>query len=290
MIQPADANMVLFSALLPRRQPRFWARLQPILAEHRVLYRFITGTRDIWARDFCPVQVSPTRFVQFTYTPDYLADVPGLRTRREEMSIPPQIRWGRAWGRSALVVDGGNIVAGEGGHAVLTDKVLAENPRCSRAALLTRLNRLLRAEKLTLIPREPWDIFGHADGILWFVGRDHVIVNDYRRQAPAYRKTLLDRLTAAGIGFDEVPYTPRQSAGNPHSAFGTYTNILQVGNLVLVPAYGQTQDKTVIRIVRRLTNDQYPVEGIDCRDLSLEGGCINCVAWAVQLATKRNKP
>jgi agmatine deiminase len=286
MIDPTKIDVVAFSDLLPRRQPQFWALLRAILNEHRVPVQFLRGTRDIWARDYSPIQVSSDRFVQFTYTPDYLADAPELRTRARELSIPPRLTMGRRYSSSQLVLDGGNIACDERGHVVLTEKVLADNPTQPRSRLLARLRRLLRTNTVSLIPREPWDVFGHADGILWFVGPNRVVVNDYRKHDAGYRRSLLDALTAAGIEYEEVPYAPRRSSRHPHSAFGTYTNILHAGKVVLVPTYGETQDKTVLTQIRRLTAGKVAVEGIDCRGLSLDGGCVNCVSWPVQLAAQ----
>lgn len=36
-----------------------------------IQYDFIKGTKDIWARDYMPVQIEKNKFVKFTYNPDY---------------------------------------------------------------------------------------------------------------------------------------------------------------------------------------------------------------------------
>ena len=73
MIPDSQTNFVYFSSILrdsDKYQP-FWNRLKIILDYEAVQYGFIDGTRDIWCRDYMPVQVSKDKFVQFTYFPDY---------------------------------------------------------------------------------------------------------------------------------------------------------------------------------------------------------------------------
>src|SRR5438552_10688804 len=67
MIPPAQANMVFFSALLKTRYPTLVANITALLNEHHVAHEFIDGTRDIWCRDYMPVQIDTGRFLQFTY-------------------------------------------------------------------------------------------------------------------------------------------------------------------------------------------------------------------------------
>ena len=39
----------------------------------------LLNTRDVWVRDYMPVQVSKDRFIQFRYEPDYLMKSPAYK-------------------------------------------------------------------------------------------------------------------------------------------------------------------------------------------------------------------
>ena len=47
-------------------------RLFSALSSAGVEYQLIDGTRDIWLRDFMPVQIRDGGFVSFRYEPSYL--------------------------------------------------------------------------------------------------------------------------------------------------------------------------------------------------------------------------
>ena len=43
-----------------------------ILKKHDVEYRLLKGTKDIWCRDYMPIQTESGKLVQFRYDPSYL--------------------------------------------------------------------------------------------------------------------------------------------------------------------------------------------------------------------------
>src|ERR1700733_683174 len=121
------ATDVFVSDLLQSRHPSFHAELSKQLARFGIVLREISGTRDIWCRDYMPVPIGEGRFVQFIYKPDYLADLPELITMPEvSLQVVGTCR------RSKLVVDGGNVVR-RGRVAIVTEKVFAENSTLSRS-------------------------------------------------------------------------------------------------------------------------------------------------------------
>ena len=50
-------NTVYFSSLLPEKCPVLNAHLVDVLQKHGVPYAYLSGTKDIWCRDFMPIQV-----------------------------------------------------------------------------------------------------------------------------------------------------------------------------------------------------------------------------------------
>ncbi len=71
----------------------------------------------------------------------------------------------------------------------MTDKVVRENPGIGRSELLGMLRGLLRVEDLIVIPSEPYDVLGHADGVVRFLDEGNVVINDYSKLNPSYEKT-----------------------------------------------------------------------------------------------------
>ena len=97
MIPDQLADTVLVSDRLAGRYPDLFRRLSAVLAGHSVPLRQVAGTADVWIRDYAPLQIVPSRFVQFRYRPDYL--------RGHEHLITPQ-PFGVGW-----TVNVGRVVA-----------------------------------------------------------------------------------------------------------------------------------------------------------------------------------
>ena len=65
-------DTVFFSDLLPERCPTMYQSLDKILKENDIDHRLLSHTKDIWCRDYMPIQTSEKRFVFYKYNPDYL--------------------------------------------------------------------------------------------------------------------------------------------------------------------------------------------------------------------------
>ena len=79
MIKESLCNRVYFSALLPEACPVTYKGLVEVLDRHGVPHSLLEGTRDIWCRDYMPVQMTDHEFVSFDYHPDYLLDTQAHR-------------------------------------------------------------------------------------------------------------------------------------------------------------------------------------------------------------------
>ena len=67
-------QIVYLSELLATRYPETCKRLTDILNRHNVPFAFLKGTKDIWCRDYMPVQTPSGKLIQFRYDPSYLRD------------------------------------------------------------------------------------------------------------------------------------------------------------------------------------------------------------------------
>jgi agmatine deiminase len=277
MVPDWQTELVYFSGLLPARHPELWSRLIAILDAASVGHRLIKGTRDIWARDYMPVQAAVGDFVLFRYRPDYLRG-------HEDLVTPDEVRGAVPHGRIRtcdINMDGGNVVASSD-KAILTDKVYKENPGLEGPALREELARVLRAECI-VIPKEPYDVIGHSDGVVRFLNEGVVVVSDYTEVDPSYGRRLEAALRRHGLIAERLPYfqTAAEYDGIP-SAMGCYVNFLRVGRLVVVPAFGVPRDDLACRALERLVPGATVVP-VRCEGLAREGGVLNCIAWTARL-------
>lgn len=278
MITDAETNVVYISDLLEPRYSELVGRLRGILSGHGIPLKVIRGTADIWVRDFMPIEIGPGEFVQFRYTPDYLRDDRHLITDFDQLDPIAVIERCQV---SDLVLDGGNVV-GWGSRCIVTDKVFRENAGVARDELLARLRDLLRVEDLIVIPREPYDVVGHADGVVRFLDERTVVINDYSTLDPSYEKRLKSALRCARLRWVEVPYRPKEAPpGELPPAFGNYVNFLRVGGLVILPGYGIPEDDQARGMIKRALAGTGVVQ-LDCRALSMDGGALNCVTWSIR--------
>ena len=73
MITDIETNFLyLADSLKNKEYSAFCERFENKLKENNIDYDFLEGTKDIWAVDYMPVQITKEKFVQFTYDPDYL--------------------------------------------------------------------------------------------------------------------------------------------------------------------------------------------------------------------------
>jgi agmatine deiminase len=278
MITDNDTNVIYVADTLEPRFPAVFQGLKTILESHGVPLRVIPGTRDIWCRDYMPIQVAEDRFVQFRYAPDYLTGK--YRHLRADGEIGPTLPWIKNCVRSEIVLDGGNVVKWTD-RVIMTEKVFDENPQWARRKLLRELERLLEVDRIVLIPAEPGDVTGHSDGVARFVNAESVLVNDYRKVDRKYRAVLLRRLKEAGLAVHEIPYQPGpESTQEMPSAAGNYVNFLQARTALIMPLYGLSADDQTMQAVME-TFPKLSVASLNCRDLASNGGVLNCISYAV---------
>lgn len=266
------ATDVFVSDLLEARHPSFHHELGNELARFGLALRQIPGTRDIWCRDYMPLPIGRRRFVQFGYAPDYLADAPWLIT-------PAVVATSIAAGcrRSRLVVDGGNVVR-RGHVAIVTMKVFAENSLLPRRDVERELRDSLEVDSVVVIPVDPGDVLGHADGVLHLVDEHTALVNDYAKVDRGYCEALRTALHAHRIEVVPIPYMPdMKSRRRIAPATGVYVNVLEKRETILVPTYGIGMDEPALEAIRRASGKE--VAGIDCRAIAREGGALRCVTW-----------
>ncbi len=280
-------STICMTEALCRRYPEVYWPARVNLEAAGVDVKTIWSTQNIWIRDYFPVSANG-KLVRFTYkTVDY------EKYRQLDISNEP---WTGVFPKiisyyPSILLDGGNLVCGFG-KALITEKVIWDNG----AGVVADLEKILNC-KVIIIPVEPGDDLGHADGIVKFIDVRNVLINDYSQTAKkdkayiAYQKALEAVLYANGLKSCKIENAYAQwnwfmsekdfrqafpMADDFNPGFGYYINFLQVADTILLPAMKIKEDAKALQTVQK----HYPdcrVVMIDCSRLSMEGGLINCV-------------
>ncbi len=236
-----------------------------------------TSPLHIWARDYMPIQVSKTKFVRFCYSPDYLKDYPEYKPDTCAILSDLDIQVVD----SDIIVDGGNIISC-GDKVIMTDKIFRENPHYDRLALIDSLSQLLEAE-IVLIPEDYYDEYGHADGMVRYIGDGRVLINNYCDFDKALHKRLLAALCPHFV-IEELHY------GSYTDISWAYLNFLHVNQHIFIP---MIEDK-LGEIAFRQIEDAFPQ--CECHpiyqydNIVRDGGALNCSTWNILVNLPAEEP
>ncbi len=277
MITDSETNTVYVSDLLKEKYPELHTGLGSILKAEKIPLLEIKSTRDIWCRDYMPIQITGDRFVLFKYDPDYLKSnkYRHLGTGQSEvmasLNLKPIC--------SQMVADGGNIVKHHN-KVILTDKIFNENSGWDRQDNLNHLKTLLGVEEVIIIPKFPNDFTGHSDGMVRFVNHQTVLLNDFSKYNPTYFAKLKKSLKIHGLNITILPWDGWKNTFDEDDT-GDYINFLHVGNLIILPEFSTATDIAAKTVIRQCF-PKAKVIGIDGRRIALEGGILNCCTWNIK--------
>ena len=100
-----DTNIVFISKWLKDELPSFFERFTNLMDEMGIQWSLLKATRDIWARDYMPVQLSEKEFIKYKYSPNYLHGDKEHITDCEAACKALGINYRE----TDLIIDGGNI-------------------------------------------------------------------------------------------------------------------------------------------------------------------------------------
>ena len=234
MVTSKETNTVYFSEKL-RSDERFTKTcnvLIELLEKNSIKYDFLKATKDIWCRDYMPIQIEKGKFVQFRYEPSYLKDDLELQSVPKEVckanKIKPQF--------SKINLDGGNVVNWSD-RAIITDRVFYENPEyLSKNKLIAEIEKLLEVE-IIVIPQIKSDMTGHADGMVRFVDRNTLLGNNREQEYKYWKNGINKILKEKGIEYIDIPFLDHKEKNYPDHAIGCYVNYLEVENLIVIPIF-----------------------------------------------------
>lgn len=271
-------NTVYFSDLLPKKCPILNQHIVEALETNKIRYVYLSETKDIWCRDFMPIQIEEDCFVFYKYTPDYLQTpyYRRIQTNPEKVFQAPQNRLRQVTQNAItidLVIDGGNVVKC-GDSIVMTEKVFVENKGKTRTEVERILKDAFRCDILFL----PWDrkeTFGHSDGIVHYAGDGKILLTNYDDSSLYYFRRFRKVLEKQ---FEVVPL--KYATKRRHTRSWAYINFLQIGKLVLVPQLGLEEDEQALEQIANALPD-CEVIGIPALEAVRRGGGLNCISWNV---------
>lgn len=279
----AQTNRVFFSGVLPYEAKATWENIRQLLADRNIYAEHIIGTKDIWARDYMPVQVGENSFVKFKYRPDYLVKT----DNKQYITTYPKCSFldDKEIVCCDVVLDGGNIVVC-GNKVILTEKVFREN-NLPPHEITKRIEEAF-GKQVIYIPCDPHEIaecealdelpLCHADGMVHTIDNETILLANYVDYDLSFRKQLLARLKPY-FKIKEFQFGEARTENS-----WIYINYLQIGQVVLMPCVGEPADDIAAEQLKKILNVSEVVK-VDSKELTFNkdngGGSLHCISWNV---------
>jgi len=278
-------NTLFFSSLLTRfLNPSWVENLTTLIKKHTDFNVQFIETKDIWCRDFLPIQVGKNKFVQFTLTKNYYSKkIKHLQTDPspicQMLGIEPITP---KFNGLPVYLDGGNVIR-KFNKVIITDKVFKDN-KIPPVELINILKDFLEVDQVIIIPKEPGEDSGHSDGMVRFINKDTVLINNYSEVNTnrTFLKKLRQTLMESGLSIIEVPYKPRYDRINGlQPSTGIYVNYLQIGSKIFLPTFDDPEtDDLSISVFQSIFGLENIIP-VPSKELSLLGGVLNCCSWEI---------
>lgn len=280
MIPDYGCNAVYFSKWLKKDYPDIFKGLVRILNKHNVAYDIIPNTKDVWCRDYMPLQLDKKRYLCYEYKPDYLMkNASNRKYITDSLNVCRDMQLNIK--ETPLIMDGGNVVK-VGNKAIMTEKVFVENPSIDEDTLKKQLEKQMECE-VVFIPWDRNEKYGHSDGIIKPISDNTILMTNYYDFDREYTNEVVKRLSSK-FEIETLSYKVRKTA--PES--WAYINFLTVGKLIVLPALGIEEDEQALSQIKRY----YPeclVEQLNISDLVKDGGGLNCVSWCRYISDDERK-
>jgi agmatine deiminase len=278
MIRDNQTNFVYLADRLAKKYSEFSKEFVAMLSDNHIPFGILPGTKDVWAVDYMPIQVSENKFVRFTYHPDYLISTKKWsKTISDVDKICDKI--GITTIKSDIVFDGGNISKWTD-KILMTTKVFLENPKYSELQLIQELKDLFEINEIYFVPVEVGDWLGHIDGMARFISDDTVLVNDLKlEKRPDYIDFLMS-FHNSKLKWEEFTFNPYQNEGKD-DATGIYLNYLELTDFLVLPIFGLSTDEDAIKKAKEI----FPLKKIipvKSNEPAKDNGLLNCLTWNIK--------
>lgn len=254
---------IIISDLLIKNHTKIADALRSILNKYDIKCE-ILETKDIWMRNFMPFLLDDGRLISYDYDPDYLKDDRYSHLRTKVQPLKEHIN---------LVLDGGNFVR-LGGKAIMTDKIFKENPSKTKAEIIETIKQKCALNELIIIPRQPYDMLGHSDGMVRWIDENSVLVNDFSNESKSFNDRLIRSLKKYGLNIKFMKYG--EGFFSKTRDWGAYLNFIKINSLLIVPVYGTDDDYVAIEQIKKIYGG-CKVETINLSEIIELGGALHCI-------------
>jgi agmatine deiminase len=248
---------------------------------------FDIATNRSWTRDYCPLFVKNLRG-QVVITHWRFNGWAKYSNYQLDAEVPRVIatRLGLERFETGLVLEGGAIDVNGQGKLLTTEECLLSpiqqrNPGISKKRLESALRRYLGASEVIWLNRgiAGDDTHGHIDDIARFTSPETVVMAiEPDKSSPNHEplKENLARLRARGdLRIVTLPM-PEPVYFNDQLLPASYANFYIANGIVLVPVFGDPNDRIALNTLARLFPDRNVI-GVGCRDLVLGLGTLHCM-------------
>lgn len=255
---------IRLSNLLFEKYPNSANKLTDILDKHKISFEKLGNTKDIWTRDYMPICLDDGTLVSYIYEPDYLKDEEYKNTRT-------QIKYEK--NHMDIIMDGGNFVRYKN-KVIMTDKIFEENPAKTKDEIIKIIKSKCKLDDLIIIPKQPYDTFGHSDSMVRWIDENSVLINDFSIESKTFNDKLLKALKAHNLNIKSMKYSDDFFTKDRN--WGAYLNFIKIKNLIIVPIYGIKEDELSINQIKNIF-DNCIIETIVFNEIINEGGAIHCI-------------
>ena len=258
------------------------------------------NTKDVWARDYMPIQLTNDVYLGYTYKPDYLDSGSGyekcvtnwrLHNVHAEKYNLKEIKVVQI----PLILDGGNVVKAVLNSKpcmIMCEKVLKENNIDSKNITEVEGFRNWWKEwwkenfkgtemELVLLPWEGSELnpIGHADGMVRYIGDNSVLMTNYKDFDKSYedcsgeKDNFGERMRSALVkaGYKDIKELQFWDKFKEDKLFNLlfdrswcYINYLQIENRILVPKLGYDKlDNEALKQIKeafKFAKDSYEID------------------------------
>ena len=247
-----------------------------------------------WCRDYMPIKASDGSLVKFKYEPGYLMEAKKWRKTipdTDKILLDMNIEVNDT---CDLKLDGGAIEI-HGRTGIISNRVIMENQPSSEKEICNKIKDKLKLDRIVIIPIHPDDFTGHVDGTVRFINEHKVIISydkDVLKDAVnlhTYKRKLIEQfyyslrmsLYNAGLEWEYLTYAEgvQEDEKNQADNFNLYMNFLNLKDHIFMPSYNTDYyDEKAVKDLERFYPDKEIVPVL-AKELSKQGGMINCVTW-----------
>ena len=255
---------IRLSKLLFEKYPNSAKKLVEIFDKNKIPFEEIENTKDIWARDYMPICLDDGTLVSYIYEPNYLKD-------EKYKELKTQITYEKY--HLDLIIDGGNFVRYKN-KAIMTDKVFKENPSKSKDEIISTIKSICRLNELIIIPKQPYDTFGHSDSMVRWIDESSVLVNDFSNESKSFNQKLLKVLKNRNLNIKTMKYN--DTFFTKKRNWGAYLNFIKINNILIVPTYGIKEDELALNQLKNIFTNCL-IESIELNEIITQGGAMHCI-------------